>query len=227
MWAPLVARLQDSFDIVAVDLPGFGRDTARTAPGRLEDFARAVIDTVNECGLDRFNLMGHSMGGMIAQQVALECGSRIDRLVLYGTAGSGELRHRFEPIEASIQRLRVDGVRTVARSIVRSWFIGGEADPGFELCAAATVDVRLESAIAALTAITLWDMRPRLGELTMPCLVIGGDSDRSTPPDELLALRRGLPRAELCILPGSAHAAHLESTYLFNAVTGKFLTTLE
>lgn len=53
--------------------------------------------------------------------------------------------------------------------------------------------------------------------------MIGGDRDRSTPPEELLDLYKGLRRAALCVLPHCAHAAHLESPELFNSVVGEFL----
>lgn len=227
MWAPVAAHLARSFDVIAIDLPGFGRDTTRTAPDRIEDFARLVIDTVDGLELDRFHMIGHSMGGMIAQQIALEFGSRIMRLVLYGTAGSGRLPFRFESIAATIERMRADGVRTVGRGVARSWFTEGERATGFAGCAADVYDVTLDTAVGALMAIDRWDLRSSLGKLTMPCLVIGGDADRSTPPEELLGLYRSLPRAELCVLPHRAHAAHLEGADLFNSVVGRFLTTAD
>ncbi|MEK7412966.1 MAG: alpha/beta hydrolase [Planctomycetota bacterium] len=227
MWAPVVSHLARSFDVIAIDLPGFGRDTAQTAPDRIEDFARVVIDTVDGLKLGRFHMIGHSMGGMIAQQIALECGSRLMRLVLYGTAGSGRLPLRFESIAVTIARMRTEGVRTVGRGIVRSWFTAGEMATGFAPCAADVCDVTLDTAVAALTAIDRWDLRSSLDKLTMPCLVIGGDADRSTPPEELLGLYRSLPRAELCVLPHRAHAAHLESVDLFNSVVGQFLMTAD
>lgn len=225
MWAPAAAHLARSFDVIAVDLTGFGRDTARTAPDRIEDFARDVVDTVDDLAVGRFHMIGHSMGGMIAQQIALESGSRLMRLVLYGTAGSGRLPRRFEPIAATMDRMRTDGVRAVGQGVVRSWFTAGEKAAGFASCAADARDVTLDTAIAALTAIDRWDLRPSLDKLTMPCLVIGGDADRSTPPEEMLGLYRSLPCAELCVLPHSAHAAHLERADLFNSAVGQFLTT--
>lgn len=227
MWAPVMSHLARSFDVIAVDLPGFGRAKTQTAPDRIEYFARAVMNTVDGLKLGRFHMIGHSMGGMIAQQIALEYGSRLMRLVLYGTAGCGRLPYRFEPITVTIDRMRARGVQTVGRDIVRSWFTAGESATGFAPCAADVIDVTLDTAVAALTAIDRWDLRPRLDELGMSCLVIGGDADRSTPPEESLALHRALRRSELCILPHCAHAAHIEHANLFNSVVGHFLTREE
>lgn len=224
MWAPLASRLAAHFDVVAVDLPGFGRETARTAPDSIEDFAGAVMDTVDGLHLRRFHLIGHSMGGMVAQQVALDFGARIDRLVLYGTAGSGELPGRFESIVETIQRVQAVGVKSVGRRIVRSWFVSGEADAAFDLCANEIADVTSATAVAALDAIRNWDVRPRLLELDCACLAIGGDRDRSTPANELLTLFTSLRHADLCILPRCAHAAHLERPELFASIVDRFLS---
>jgi pimeloyl-ACP methyl ester carboxylesterase len=220
VWGPAAALLGRSFEVIAVDLPGFGSHTAETSPDRIEDFAHAVLDTATRLRLDRFHLIGHSMGGMIAQQAAIDGAGRIAKLVLYGTTDSGALPHRFEPITATIDRMRARGVVAIGQEIARSWFADGVAPAG---CLAAVDNVTIESATAALTAIHRWDLRPRLQELNMPCLAICGDRDRSTAPEEMLLLYRRLPRAQWCVLPGCAHAAHLERTDMWVEVVDRFL----
>lgn len=225
MWASLASRLARSFDVVAVDLPGFGRDHASAAPASIEAFAHAVMQTLDDLEIGRFHLIGHSMGGMVAQQIALECGRRVRRLILYGTAGSGQLTRRFEPISNTIARMRSAGVAAPGRDIVASWFTEGEAAAGFGSCHADIAGVSLQSAVAALTAIERWNLRARLREILAATLVIGGDADRSTPPEELVELFSSLPHADLCILPGCAHAAHLERPEWFESMVGRFLAT--
>ena len=225
MWAPLTSHLASAFDVVAVDLPGFGRRTAQAAPDRMEGLAQAVIEVADSIGIERFHLVGHSMGGMVAQQIAYDWPDRVLRLVLYGTAASGRLPLRFEPITATIDRMRIRGVKDIGHDIVRSWFATGEKASGFAHCAAGVDTVTLATAVAALTAIDRWDLRPSLAQLAQECLVIGGDADRSTPPEELIALYRLLRHAELCVLPRCAHATHLERPDLFNEIVGRFLAT--
>jgi pimeloyl-ACP methyl ester carboxylesterase len=83
----------------------------------------------------------------------------------------------------------------------------------------------IEAALAGLRAMPAWDLSAKIGTLTMPTLVIGGDRDRSYSLDEMSALSRAIPKAELCILPGCAHNAHLERPDLFNQVIATFLQT--
>lgn len=225
MWSPLASHLRSSYEVVAVDLPGFGSRTSQTAPDQMERLATAVVEVADRMGIERFHLAGHSMGGMVAQQMARDWPARVQRLVLYGTAASGRLPHRFEPIAATIDRMRSHGVSAIGRDVVRSWFVAGENAAEYADCAADVDRVTLATAVAALTAIDQWDMRASLSGVSQPCLVIGGDSDRSTPPEELLALHRLLRDTELCILPGCAHAAHLERPDLFNSIVTRFLST--
>jgi pimeloyl-ACP methyl ester carboxylesterase len=222
-WVPQLAHFGASFDVIAVDLPGFAASHAEPAQESIEGFAAAVLDLADRLQLPRFCLIGHSMGGMIAQRMTLDHGHRIDRLVLYGTAATGELPHRFETFEESIARLAAIGIEAGGRKIVQSWFVAGEASPFYPLCWEAGLGLTTDAAIKALRAIMKWNARGRLRELKVPTLVISGDRDRSTPPTESLALWQGIEGAQLCIVPGCAHAVHLERPALFNDVVGSFL----
>ena len=224
LWGPLAEALAHRFHVVAVDLPGFGRDSARSAPDRIEAFSQTVVATLDDLGVESCHLIGHSMGGMVAQQIALDVPDRVERLVLYGSAGSGRLSRRFEPIADSIERMQRSGVSAVGLGIIQSWFVSGARARNFPICAAGIDDVSLETAVAALQAIECWDVRARLPELACPCLVIGGDRDRSTAPEDFIELYRALPRSALCVLPACAHAAHLECSEWFNSVVLQFLS---
>ena len=222
MWWTVEARLGKAFDVIAVDLPGFGGRSMETTPDRMEVLAAAVIDIVDRLGIERFKLCGHSMGGMIAQQIAIDFRARVSELVLYGTAASGKLKHRFEEIQSTMQRMREHGVATIGREIVRSWLTVDS--PAYDRCVQAISAVTLPSAVAALFAIDTWDPQGRLRELTMPSLVIGGDRDRSTPPEDTLALYRAIPQAQLCVVPGAAHGVHLEQADPWCTAVERFLT---
>jgi 2-hydroxy-6-oxonona-2,4-dienedioate hydrolase len=64
-WQLQREALSETFDCVAVDLPGFGENTDAPAPNRIEGFAAYVLDALSGQRIDRFHLVGHSMGGMI------------------------------------------------------------------------------------------------------------------------------------------------------------------
>jgi len=83
--------------------------------------------------------------------------------------------------------------------------------------------VSSEAANGALSAISHWDVRRRLAETKVSTLVICGDGDQSTPPEDSYELWRGIPKAQLCVVPGCAHNVHLEKPTIFNDILSDFL----
>lgn len=116
-WPGLVAALAQGHQVIAPDLPGFGAAAELPGPDMIAGFAEAVIATLDRLGIGRFALLGHSMGGMIVQQMAARHPDRIERLILYGTGPLGRMPERFEPIEVSMDRLAADGVQVTVDRI--------------------------------------------------------------------------------------------------------------
>jgi pimeloyl-ACP methyl ester carboxylesterase len=222
-WLAQLGYFSRFFDVLAIDLPGFGASQTDPLQDSVDGFSTATVRFLDALGIHRFSLVGHSMGGMVAQQLALDHADRIDRLVLYGTAASGVLPQRFESFDESITRFSSLGVESAGESVIQSWLIQREASPAYALCRQAAAGLTTDAAVRALRGIAKWDVRQRLGELTCPTLIITGDRDRSTSPDEAFFLRKNIKRSELCIAPSCAHAAHLDSADLFTSVVGEFL----
>ncbi|MGF1657904.1 MAG: alpha/beta fold hydrolase [Rubrimonas sp.] len=222
-WSELEEALSARFRMVTPDLPGFGRAREAAAPASIERFAEHVIADLTARGIDSFALVGHSMGGMIAQEVARAIPDRVERLVLYGTGALGCMPDRFEPIEASLDRLGREGVARTARRIVATWLAHGEADPAFETLCAIGAQADAEAARLGLNAMALWDGRAALSELTMPSLIIWGERDRSYRWAQIEQLWRALPGASLAVIPGASHAAHVEKPLLFRLILEDFL----
>jgi pimeloyl-ACP methyl ester carboxylesterase len=222
-WTLQMAHLEPLFDLIAPDLPGFAGSAHLAAPEGVEGLAGALLQLLDHLGVERFALVGHSMGGMVAGQLALDHPDRVERLVLYGTAATGQLRGRFETFEESIRRLVQDGIAATAERIAATWFLHGRQSPFYGLCVDAGRGASLEAALTCLRTIPHWDISARLGEIDMPALVIGADRDRSITPSQLMQLWEGIRDAQLCIAPGSAHNLHLEKPELFNRVLGDFL----
>lgn len=223
-WSDLEAALSKRFGIVAVDLPGFGIASGRPAPDTIDGFAEHVIAELDARGIGHFALLGHSMGGMIAQEVARRIPDRLDRLVLYGTGALGSMPERFEPLDVSLERLRQDGVAKTARRIAATWFLRGEAHPAYETLCAIGAQADGEAAQVALGAMAAWDGRGNLPLLTMPSLVIWGDEDRSYRWAQVQHLWTHLPKASLAVIPGASHAAHMEKPEIFRLILEDFLS---
>lgn len=222
-WQGQLAAFAKTHDVIAPDLPGFGQAAALSGPTLIADFATAVMGCIDRLGVGSFKLLGHSMGGMIVQEIAARHGSRIDALVLYGTGPLGLMPDRFEPIETSITRLDADGVEATADRISATWFRDGTAAPSY----VATRDIaRLahpDAARNALIAMRDWDGRDALKQLRMRCRILWGDQDRSYRWSQVSALWNGISGVELAVIPGASHAVHVEKPMLFNAIVQDFL----
>ena len=222
-WFAQEAALRDYIELISVDLPGFAGSADVLAPNSLSGYAQVVVDLLAHLGIARFSLLGFSMGGMVAQQLALDHAGLVQSLILYGSSAVGDLPHRFESWEASIARLEREGVEATTDKTVSTWFLEGKAHPYYALCRQACAGARKDSCIAVMRAMQGWSSVSRLGEIKVPTLVIVGDKDRSTKPSDSVVLWEGIPNSQFCVLPNCAHGAHLEKPELFNRVVGDFL----
>lgn len=222
-WRMQQSALHRMFDLIAVDLPGFGGSADLPAPDSLSGYAATVFDLMDILDIPRFSLLGFSLGGMIAQQAVLDRPERISKLVLYGSSSTGELPHRFESWSESAERMKSEGVEATADRTVATWFVDGQADPYHSLCREACRGANEEACQTVMLAIQNWSAKDRLAEMKLPTLVIVGDQDRSTRVSDSLPLWDGIPGAQFCVLPGCAHGAHMEKPELFNAIVADFL----
>jgi pimeloyl-ACP methyl ester carboxylesterase len=223
-WQDQLAALAPTHDVIAPGLPGFGAAAALPGPDSIGGFADAVIQCLDRLGIGRFALLGHSMGGMIVQEMAARLGDRIERLVLYGTGPLGRMPDRFEPLETSMDRLATDGVAATADRISATWFCDGNRAPGYAVARDIGRSANPVAAHNALCAMRDWDGRAALAGLRLPCRILWGDRDRSYRWPQVAALWEGIPGAELGVMPGASHAAHLEKPSLFNNMLKDFLS---
>lgn len=223
-WQAQIAALSETCHVIALDLPGFGRNAHLPALLSIPAFADWVLGQLDARGVDRFNLLGHSMGGMIVQEVARCAGGRIDKLILYSTGALGVLPGRFETIAQSKVRAQADGPCITARRIAASWFLHGTQSPGYEECAAIAEQAGLDAMLAGLDAMQAWSGVDALAQLQPETLVIWGDRDRTYAWPQTEQLWQTIPRTSLAVLPDCAHAVHLEKPDAFNRTVIDFLT---
>ncbi|MBB3348323.1 alpha/beta fold hydrolase [Sphingomonas sp. BK069] len=218
-------------EIILVDNAGVGASTGET-PKTIEGMAACIRDFVDALGLEVFDLLGFSMGGMVAQAFAKTNASRIRRLVLIGTSPRGGDPSPY--IAEVSQRARGDaGVEDMA------WLFFGQSDAGREAAArywerrhARTVDVDppsgLPTIMAQVAAGRDWlephgDRFADLAAITMPTLVANGHLDVMLNTANSFHLQQHLPDAQLIIYPDSGHAPHFQYPELFLAHLRLFL----
>ena len=222
-WVEETAGLSDLRDIIAIDLPGFGANNHLAPINTIGGLADWMIDALDSRDVQTFDLLGHSMGGMIVQEMARKAPDRIKKLVLYATGAKGVLPGRFETIAESKKRARSDGAQATARRIAATWFLHREEAAGYASCAAIAEHASLGAILAGLDAMQDWSGETVLGNLTQDTLVIWGDCDRTYTWDQTSLLWKTIPKAHLAVIPGCAHAVHLEKPKLFAAFLRDYL----
>jgi 2-hydroxy-6-oxonona-2,4-dienedioate hydrolase len=221
-WA-LQAPLKLDRDVIAVDLPGFGQNAHLEPIDSIGGFATWVREHLAASSIRKFDLLGHSMGGMVVQEMVRQEPERVARLILYGTGPVGALPGRFEPIDASIARARRDGREATARRIAATWFLNGEAAEEYAECARIAAMSRVQAIVAGLEAMKSWSGQNHLEDIRSETLILWGDRDRTYAWSQVDVLWRTIPNSHLAVLPGCAHAVHLERPKLFNSIVTEFL----
>lgn len=222
-WACQSDRFSQNFRVITPDLPGFGGNRDMKAPETIRGFAAYVLEYLDRHEIDSFHLVGHSMGGMIAQEMVSLAPHRVEKLVLYGTGPVGLMPGRFESIEESRRAIVSNGVDVTGRRIAATWFQQGEDGAGYSICADLALQASEQAALAALTAMENWSGVSALSSITSSTLVLWGDGDRAYQWKQPEQLWHGIEDASLAVIPGCAHAVHLEKPRLFDAVLMDFL----
>jgi 2-succinyl-6-hydroxy-2,4-cyclohexadiene-1-carboxylate synthase len=211
-WEPVIATLGERYRALAPDLRGHG--TASDArPVTLE----TVIGDLARIAPPRYVLGGYSMGGRIALHLALAHPGPVERLVLIGAtpgiADEAERAQRRRDDEQLAAEIDSSEIEDFARRWARTPLLGGLPDE----VAARTHDDRLRSTPAGLALAlrglgngalpSLWD---RLSELRMPVKLVVGERDGKFR-EIAEQMRAAIAGAEVIVVPGAGHAAHLEA----------------
>lgn len=222
-WNLQVGELGANRTIITIDLPGFASNAHLEAPDTIRGFAKFVWDELDRKEIGEIDLLGHSMGGMIVQEMIALKPERVKSLVLYGTAATGNLPGRFETFETSKMRVQKDGVSATAKRISATWFLAYEKAAEYENCAAIAERSSLQAMLAGLDAMKIWSREENLAKISCQTLIIWGEEDRTYRWPQVEELWKSIPKVNLSVLPGCAHATHLEKPGLFNAILQDFL----
>ena len=224
MWKFQKEYLSKNFRIIAPALPGFGESFNSQSLKSINLMANFIIEQIDKKKIDKFNLMGHSMGGMIVQEIAKISGHRINKLICFATGPIGDIPGRFEPINTSIEKLKVEGIKEQVKRIPKNWFVEGDKAKNYYLCENAVKHISELTARNALIAMRDWNGLENLKNINNKTLIIWGDKDKSYNFEQVSMLKNNIPDSDLKIFENCCHNVHLESPDKFNDVVKDFLT---
>jgi pimeloyl-ACP methyl ester carboxylesterase len=219
---------------IAFDNRGTGRSSKEPGPYSMEQFADDAVAVLDALGVDAAHVAGVSMGGFIAQVLALRARVRVRSLVLVGT-GPGGPEHQGVPAETLRIWLANAGLppdeyarRTMYLSFSPGW---SEAHPELqeELLAARLEYPTPAECWRAQFEATLPYVQHGVAveEVSVPTLVVHGDADRVVPLANGELIARRIPDAELVVVPGCGHVVQLERPDELNRVIDDFLARVD
>ena len=223
MWEAQIDFFKHQFRVITPDLPGFGRSNKVKSHNNIQSIANLLLDSFEEKKIDKFHLLGHSMGGMIVQEMAKKSGDKISKLVCYSTGPRGEMPGRFETVDQSRENIKKNGLEVTAKNIAKTWFVLGEKAKYFELCLEVGKQTSIEAADNALIAIKNWNGVENLQDIKNNTLIIWGDKDESYNLKQVQTLEENISDSNLVIFKGCAHNVHLEQPDQFNHTIKDFL----
>ena len=220
----IVPRLSQSFRVIVPELPGFGK--SRAVGGGLAEVADRMAEAVTDAaGEDEAIVLGNGYGGFVALQMAIRHPNIAAKLILAdcGAAFSANGREAFRNMAAASQAKGLAAITDVAmRRLFAPEF---QADHPNLMRDRREAFLRTDPEVfrAACEALAELDLRPELGRVVIPVLVLVGEHDEATPPPMSHELASGLPHARLKIIAGCAHVPQLQSPEMFLDAIGDFL----
>lgn len=228
MWDPQWAALTRSFHTIRYDARGFGSSADPRRPYTLHGDGMDVLDALD---IERAAIVGSSMGGYAALDMAIALPHRVSALVVTGAAPSGwqhsaEMRAQWEAVDAAYERRGIDAANELE---MKMWLDGPFRAPD-------VVDREVRRSVATVNAVLLdrqsafkiepGDLEPpavdRLAEVRVPTLVITGELDQPSIQGGSFEIARGAG-AEHIEIPDAAHFPNLEQPAEFNRALIDFL----
>jgi pimeloyl-ACP methyl ester carboxylesterase len=235
-WLENIPYFARSHRVIAVDLPGFGASPMPPWELTIPAYGRFLRDFCERLGVDRCSLVGNSMGGFVATEVAITDPERVDDLTLVSAAGITWARARREPAEmlARVGRAAAPLVLRFELSAIRRPRIRELAFRGvFHDPNALRREMLWENVVPAFQSpgtfdsmrnLVGHDIRDRLEEIGVPTLIVWGRNDRVVPIPAAFSYKKRIgDNAELIIFDQCGHVPQIERPVRFNRVVEKFL----
>jgi pimeloyl-ACP methyl ester carboxylesterase len=209
--------------VVALDLPGHGHSEGATqphdgdVPRDIGAYAQVVARFAEVLSLPRFALAGHSMGGAVALELALQRPEMLAGLILVATGA------RLPVTPELLCAIQDDYEGAVG--LLAGWSQGTRSDPNtMRIYQQRLREVDPRVLYRDYAACNAWDRTADLGRIKAPALVVCGEADRMTPLHYSLDLLQGIKTAQLVIVPGAGHMVMLEQPAFVACEVQQFLT---
>lgn len=222
-WDPIISDISSGNKVFALDFRGHGRSDRPLEPFTLDDLARDVVQFCKTLNLKRIALCGVSMGGIVAQKIALEEPSLISALILANTTAKtvpDVMVERAKKVESG-------GMTAVIKETLERWFTSETLQRKPEIVNPVKERLLADDPIVhgwAWRAMAELNIIDRLTEINSPCLIICGDQDQSTPSKIASEMTKRINRSSYLEISDASHMSLLEQPRAFSKALRDFLS---
>ncbi len=236
-WTENLPAFAAIYQVMAIDFPGFGDSDKPEVQYSVEWLTDVVEKFLQERKVDRVNVVGHSMGGLVALNLAARPNSRVEKIIVTDAVGIGDkadfisyamtkkimgpetrweslegtLREGFKSmIDIFIKEQKPKTAREFFESVPKNPFTGNPFLP-------------MTPSVQMTASIIDFDIRPKLASIPQPTLILWGEKDPVAPPKDAGFLKKELTQATLILFPNCGHSLMIEQPALFNQEVERFL----
>ena len=226
-WEYQVDYFAKDYRVITVDVRGCGKSSKPTGPYSLHLFAEDIAALLETLEIGAVHVVGISMGGMIAFELALGYPQLMKSMVVVNGYPETRIETWNEWLMVLRRFLMLDllGMKNTGKLLGRVLFIKPEQEGLRKLFVQRWAENDRRAYRKSLKAIINWDVEARLGEIQCPVLVVASDEDY-LPLDEKRAYTAKMPNARLVVIDDARHAVTVEKPDEFNAVVKEFLAKL-
>ena len=223
IWRDVIVRLAGEVAIVTYDKRGHGLSDLGETPYTMDGLVDDLASLLDHLGADPAVIVGLSVGGAIAQGLAISRPDLVRGLVLAGTSARFMTREAWQE---RIDTVEADGLAAYAPAVTDRWFAdaykgaAGDALDGWTNMVARQPQAGYLATCAALRD---FDGRGRLGEITVPAIAVAGENDLACPPDQMADMARALPDCRYEMLKACGHIIPVEQPELFTEIVRAFM----
>ena len=228
-WLGIPGALSANFHTVSLDLPGFGEsDKPATMDYTIENFRKTVVDFINELAINdaKTSIVGHSLGGYIAAEVAVENKNMVERLVLIDSSG---MLKKPTPLLEEYLKVAINPTKDKVRKVFEQMVAVPTRIPS-KLVEGFIERINLPNAKYAFksTLANSANTQIGLGRLKLiddiPTLILWGSEDRVIPPEHSRLFKEGIANSHIEIIPDAGHAPFAEKPDQVCEILHNFLT---
>ncbi len=239
-WSANLPAFAANYRVIAMDFPGFGESDKPEVQYSIEWLTDVVEKFLQEQEIDRVNLVGHSMGAVVALDVASRPQSRVKKLVITDAVGIGDKSEflayamskkimgadtEWEPLENFLknqfQAMADDLIKRQKPQAVRDFF------ESLKMPITGKPLLSITPAGQMTLSIIDFDIRPKLASILQPTLILWGAKDPLASPQDASFLQTKIHSSAMILFPDSGHSPMMEHPSLFNQELGKFLQAAE